>query len=129
MLYAVGIIGYLSWYGADGPEIELVSTPFIKGESWVYMWKGVLVCIWIRLFCWKLKTYCWKYCNKIFFIAANYYHVFLSLGWSMNSAMDKPKKTQSTQTQPQLLHKCTFRIIAKWLNSSFPNSLDFGGNW
>ena len=33
MLYAVGIIGNLSWYGADGPEIELVSTPFIKGES------------------------------------------------------------------------------------------------
>lgn len=33
MLYAVGIIGNLSWYGADGPEIELVSTPVIKGES------------------------------------------------------------------------------------------------
>ena len=49
--------------------------------------------------------------TKYFLLLHITVYAFLSLGWSMNSAMDQPKKkkkkTKSQKTQPQPLHKQT----------------------
>ena len=48
--------------------------------------------------------------TKYFLLLPITVYAFLSLGWSMNSAMDQPKKkkkTKSQKTQPQPLHKQT----------------------
>lgn len=37
MLYAVGTIGNLSLYGADGPEMELCLHSIYRGGLWAYM--------------------------------------------------------------------------------------------
>ena len=50
---------------------------------------------------WKLITK--NTIAKYFLLLQITIHIFFSIDWSMNNAMDKPKKTQSLYTQMQPL--------------------------